>query len=148
MNCSGCEKEGIETLWGCVCDGCGGVVVPSPAGPRLLFRHVATVDGAAGRLQIVFDDSTADYAVAYPRKAAALVNCIHCGRETPADPGRERGAGELGMVKRPPVHVTHGTLDAVLYVALGEARGGSAEAPTLSRSAHATEQEKAFLGIA
>jgi hypothetical protein len=148
MNCVGCNREGIETLWGCICNECGGVMVAGGDGPRLIFRHVASVDGEGGRFQVVFDASAADYAVAYPRKAPMVVRCVHCGCETPTDLAGARAAAEIGMLKQPAHYVTHGTLDAVLAVIQPIARGSNGQGPPeLSRSPHATEEERALLGI-
>jgi hypothetical protein len=148
MNCSGCGVEAKETWWGPWCDRCGGVMIGDP--PKLFFRHVATVDGPGGRFSVVYDISTADYAVTYPRLGSTTVQCRHCGQETPVDPEGERrraaSAAELGF-HLPPVSTTHGSLDAVLAAIQPFARGKGDDIPELSRAPSATAEECALLGI-
>lgn len=122
MTCLSCKQEGVETLWGCWCDRCGGVALDGPAGPRLFFRHVATADGAGGRFPIVWDISTADYAVLLPKR------------------NERKGRDEDGF--RPPTWLTaHGSLDAVIAAIQPYAQGDSEEWPVLSAAPTATEAE-------
>lgn len=151
MQCVGCKVEGIETHYGCLCDACGGIVVPGPKGPKLIYRHVATVKRVAPKhlFLIMFDDSTKDYCVSHPAPAPKVVKCVHCGEETPADPAadraRDRSAAELGMVGRPRFLTKHGPLDAVIAYAQPLARGEGGEAPELAPSFHTTEEERGII---
>jgi hypothetical protein len=98
----------------------------------LLFRHVATVDGGGGRLAIVFDASTRDYAFIYPH------------RQNPRAGHRDR---DLGEFRTSPFVTAHGSLDSMIALAQPVARGELAEMPTLSASPFATTLERELIGV-
>jgi hypothetical protein len=96
----------------------------------LLFRHVATLDGKGGRLSIVFDASAKCYAL------------IHPNRRNPNAGKRDL---DLGEFKRSPFLTEHGTLDAMIAIASGIARGDVEELPELSAAPSATPEERALV---
>jgi len=135
MICQGCGLECRDWYGDAWCDHCGGVM----ARPDLLiFRHVATVDGKGGRLPIVYDESTSDYKFRYPhtpKPSEALKRKIDDGFNP--DFVRRRSAGFLSA---------HGSLDAILALALPWAKGDGSEVE-LSASPTSTVEERTLLGI-
>ena len=100
----------------------------------LIFRHVATVDGQGARLPIVWDESTSDYKFRYPHKP----NPSQKMRKIGIDPDFARRAPRFLTV--------HGTLDAVLAIALPHAKGEGNEVE-LSAAPTSTPEERALLGV-
>jgi hypothetical protein len=127
--CKGCGTDTIDSWYGDWCDPCGGVMTRPD---MLFFRHVATVDGPGGRLAIVWDVSTSDYALAYPRK----VKASEIVREI-----------DLNEFRAAPTCVAHGSLDAVLAIAHSQARGDSPDAPELSAAPSSTLAERSLIGL-
>lgn len=117
-----------DNPWGPWCDACGGIA----AGPgRLLFRHVATVEGPGGRFPIVWDVSTSDYAY--------MLKTPH-----PPDPKRDKQRDMDGF-KRPRVQVAHGTLDAVIAISYPDVKGEADEGVYLYPAPTSTEEERAIM---
>lgn len=101
----------------------------------LIFRHVATVEGAGGRLPIVWDESTSDYKFRYPY--------------TPNPSKKMKRAGIDGFdfaFRTPSFLSAHGSLDGVLALALPWAKGSGDEVE-LSASPTSTQEERALLGV-
>lgn len=128
MACKGCKGDTIDTWYGEWCQVCGGTAVRPGV---LIYRHVATVDGKGGRLAIVWDESTQDYAFIYPRKINP-----HAGSHD-LD-------GEFRLTK---LCTAHGSLDAMLALAQPEAKGDGDEFPSLSASPFSTVAERKMMGI-
>lgn len=125
MKCPGCDADAKDTVLGLWCDDCGGVVIrKTESGKDLLFRHVATVDGAGGRFPIVFDYSTADYSVSYPREVKEFIKI------------------KDEWVQSIKTFTTHGDLNFVIAVAQPYAKGVSDELPELSVAPSATKEER------
>lgn len=123
MTCKGCGRECADWCGDPWCDVCGGVM----ARPNfLIFRHVATVEGAENRMPIVFDASANHYKFRYPKKQNP-----HAG-EKDVD----------GEFRRSRILTAIGSLDAVLALALQEARASRLDVPQLSASPFATEDER------
>lgn len=141
MRCRGCGGPVVQDQWGEWCDTCGGVVSSRNADGevRLLYRHVATVDGAGGRFAIVYDTSTASYGVMWP-KEDALVKCIHCGQKTPGD--IRSGLMQLDEIRPSRYCSERGSLDAMLALIQPVARRGSDDLPSLSVAPTATPTER------
>jgi hypothetical protein len=87
---------------------------------------VATVDGKGGRFPIVYDLSTSDYAFMHK------------------DPNPNAGEVDFDGFHRPPVQVSHGSLNAVISVSYPDARGGEGEVE-ISAAPSATPEEKAIV---
>ena len=100
----------------------------------LLFRHVATLDGAGGRLPVVWDESTSDYKFRHPTK------------KNPRFFKKHRGIDD-DFRKRTPVLTFHGSLDTILSLAQPIAKGPSKEWPEISAAPTATEDERRTLGV-
>jgi len=125
--CLKCRADTIDLDYGPWCDTCGGVVVSGPDGPRLFFRHVATVYGAGGHYPVVWDPSTSDYMTLTQK----------------ANP-RAASRDEDGL-RPPPLVSYHGSLDAVLAQIQPHAKGESAERPSLAPAPSATPEEMSLL---
>ena len=101
----------------------------------LIFRHVANVDGAGGRLPIVWDESTSDYKFRYPYTPK------------PSEKLRKSGIEGLDFRLRTPRFLSaHGSLDGVLALALPWAKGEGNEVE-LSAAPTSTQEERALLGV-
>lgn len=134
MVCDGVTHDWFGDTW---CDACGGVLVPRPdKDPLLIFRHVATVDGAGGRLPVVWDESSRHYLFRWPNK----VNPRYAERNTERVDDIDFGPT--------PVLSSFGILDAVLVQALNAARGPEGgDLPTVSVAPSSTPEERALLGV-
>ena len=132
MVCMGCGRLSNDWYGDAWCDQCGGVM----ARPGLLiFRHVANVDGAGGRLPIVWDESTSDYKFRYPYTPK------------PSEKLRKSGIDGLDFMLRTPRFLSaHGSLDGVLALALPWAKGEGNEVE-LSAAPTSTQEERALLGV-
>lgn len=102
----------------------------------LIFRHVATVDGAAGRLPIVYDESTSDYKFRYPYK------------ENPSAKLKSAGIDAFEFKRRtqPKFLTAHSSLDGVLALALPWAKGDGDQVE-LSAAPTSTPEERMLLGV-
>lgn len=100
----------------------------------LIFRHVATVEGAGGRLPIVWDESTSDYKFRYPYTPK------------PSEKLRRIGIDADFKFSRPNFLSAHGSLDGVLALALPWAKGSGDEVE-LSASPTSTQEERVLLGV-
>jgi hypothetical protein len=111
----------------------------------LLMRHVATVDGAGGRLPIVWDVSQQHYKFRHPRETNPRFKRMRAEAEERAKKGLppRRQLDPLFAVS--PVLTISGTLDAVLAMAQPIAQGESKELPNLSHAPTATDVEKAAI---
>ena len=144
--CLGCEKVATASWFGDAwCDPCGGVMGTKNL---LLFRHVATVDGAGGRIPVVWDESGKCYKFRHPSKV---------------NPRYERYMAESverkksGLPPRPPIEaefavqpiltINNESLDAVLAIAQPIARGNKEEWPELSAAPTATKSERLLMRI-
>jgi len=136
MKCVRCGGETVQDQWGDWCDDCGGVAASLD---KMMFRHVATVNGAGGRFAVVYDSSTADYGVMWPREDSMVI-CIHCGQQTPSEV--RSGLMQLDGMKPSKYYSKRGSLDAMLAFIQPIARRGSEELPELSVAPTATKQER------
>lgn len=128
LKCGGTIHDWFGDAW---CDACNGVVVPNADGTRIIFRHVATVDGPAGRYPVAWDESAHHYLFRWPNKVNPK-------------------AGKMGIdgdIKRPKLLTSFGPLDMVLMQALTAARGNHAGVPELSVAPSSTDDERAMLGV-
>ena len=138
MTCVACAAEARDWFGDAWCDPCGGVMIPTAeAEPHLIFRHVATVDGAEHRLPIVWDASAGHYLFRWPNK----VNPRFLDR----NPERVDDI-DFGPT---PILSTFGILDVVLTQALNAARGDASDVPELSMAPSSTPEERslALLGV-
>jgi hypothetical protein len=128
--CSGCGRECRDWFGDAWCDECGGVM----ARPGLLiFRHVATVDGKGNRLPIVWDESSSDYKFRYPYVLKPTRKLMGI------DPDFKRSRRDRFLT-------AHGTLDAILALALPHAKGDGDEVE-LSAAPTSTPEERALLSV-
>ncbi len=125
--CLKCGRSIPLTWWGPWCDQCGGVMARPDL---LLFRHVATLDGKSGRYSIVYDASARCYAFMYPNRRNPKAG----------EPGMD-----LGEFRRSPFLIEHGTLDAMIAMASGVARGDAEQLPELSVAPSATPEERSLV---
>lgn len=128
--CRGCGIEAKDTSLGAWCDSCGGVAIrPGKDGakPELLFRHVCTLDGKGGRFPVVYDQSTADYAMPYDREIKEYI------KEN--DEWRQRTK----------TFMNHGTLDIVIALGQPLAKGNCEEVPEISVAPSATDEERGMV---
>jgi hypothetical protein len=124
MSCVTCNRETHDNAWGPWCDVCGGV---SFKPGQVFFRHVATVYGPGGRFPIVWDTSTSDYAYMH---------------KDPNPPSLKR---DIDGFRRPPVRVSHGSLDAMIALSYPDV-AGDGESPTLVSAPSATPHERSLIG--
>ena len=144
MDCQGCKREAVENLWGAWCDACGGVVVEGAPKqpPKLIFRHVMTVEGAGGRYPIVYDNSAEQYGLAW-EKAIDQVKCVHCHQMTPVEPP----TGRLEDIRSSRVFSKRGNLNEMIAASQPLAQGNSAEFPEKFAAPTATEEELAIINL-
>ena len=137
MTCKGCGGETTDWFGDAWCDPCGGVMIErAEKGPRLIFRHVATADGAGGRLPMVWDESAQYYLFRWPNKVNPRYAERNTGRVDDVDFGPT------------PVLSTFGIFDVVLTQALNAARGPEGgEVPELSMAPSSTLEERALVGV-
>jgi hypothetical protein len=129
-------------MWGEWCDPCGGVMLGSP--PILFFRHVATLRGKGGTFPIVFDKSTDNYAIAWPR-LIANVRCIHCGRDTPAEV--RKGLTNLDDMRPSGFYSTRGSLNEMIAIGQPLAKGQFDELPEKFVAPSATVEEVEIVNL-
>jgi hypothetical protein len=108
----------------------------------LLMRHVATVDGAGGRLPIVWDVSQQYYKFRHPKETNPRFKRMKAEAEERAKKGLPPRKRLDPLFAVSPVLTISGTLDAVLAMAQPIAQGDSKELPNLSHAPTATEPER------